>query len=80
MPGFYDKSIFLPHPTLLPVSVFAQTTDMYFDKAIELYSNKDYNGALEYFTKEIELNPTNLEAYNYRGIIKSQLGGFAGRD
>ena len=37
---------------------------MYFDKGVELYKNKDYQGAIDYFTKEIELNPQNVIAYN----------------
>ena len=42
---------------LLPQFTLAQTTDMYFDKGVELYNSKDFQGALDYFTKEIELNP-----------------------
>lgn len=63
---------------LLPLSAIAQSTDMYFDKGVELFKSKDYNGAMDYFTKEIELNPRNLEAYNYRGAIKGELGDFKG--
>jgi len=54
----------------LPLLSFAQNTDPYFDKGVELFKNKDFNGADDYFTKEIELNPDNLEAYTYKGIIR----------
>src|SRR5579862_5811977 len=58
---------------LLPCFALAQTTDMYFDKGVQLFNDKDLPGALDYFTKEIELNPANVMAYNYRGMIKSRL-------
>src|ERR1700749_4765022 len=68
--------IYLIAALLLPLLSIAQSNDPYVTKGLELYNNKDYNGALEYFTKEVELNPNNIEAYNYEGIIKIQQGDF----
>jgi tetratricopeptide (TPR) repeat protein len=42
------------------------------------YKLKDYRGAIEDFTKVIEMNPSADYAYRGRGLSKCQLGDFNG--
>ena len=39
---------------------------------------KDYPGAIEDYSKAIELDPTNALAYNNRGLIKKTLENYEG--
>lgn len=39
-------------------------SDYYNTKGQELYKQKDYNAAIEYFYKALKLNPKNSQAYN----------------
>jgi len=38
----------------------------------------DYKGAIEDFTRAINLRNDDAEAYNYRGVSKSALGDYKG--
>lgn len=59
-------------------SVYAQTADTYIDSAKEKYDNKDYKGAIQDFTKAIELNPKFADAYSNRGVVKGNLQDYRG--
>ena len=40
----------------------------YFDLGVECYNNNDFEGAINNFTKAIEIDPNYKEAYFYLGI------------
>lgn len=44
------------------------------DKAIECFKNKDWNGAIDLFTAELEVNPSNADLYNNLGLCYANLG------
>ena len=52
---------------------FGQTTDEYYNKANDKAKLQDYRGAIEDYTKVIELNPNYSKAYNNRGNSKAKL-------
>ena len=46
----------------------------YFDQGLEKYDTGNYQEAITDFTKAIELDPKNANAFNGRGTAKSKLG------
>lgn len=44
------------------------------DKAIECFKNKDWNGAIDLFTAELETDPSNAELYNNLGLCYANVG------
>ncbi|MCJ7482893.1 MAG: tetratricopeptide repeat protein [Thermodesulfovibrionales bacterium] len=46
-------------------------TEIYLAEGSKKIENQDYNGAIQDFTKVIDLNPTNAVTYFYRGNAKS---------
>ena len=52
---------------LLAVGVQAQTSDVYYQAGLKLYSSQDYSRALQYFGAAIKLDPQNAAAYQGRG-------------
>ena len=48
---------------LLAVGVQAQTSDVYYQAGLKLYSSQDYSRALQYFGAAIKLDPQNAAAY-----------------
>ena len=48
----------------------------YFDVATSSFDMKQYELAIEYYTKVIALNPQNSEAYTKRGNAKYMLGQY----
>jgi tetratricopeptide (TPR) repeat protein len=52
---------------LLAVGVQAQTSDVYYQAGLKLYSGQDYSRALQYFGAAIKLDPQNAAAYQGRG-------------
>ena len=53
---------------------YTQTADDYFNSGVTKYDLKDYKGAIQDYTKAIELNPKLAEAYNNRGLTKITSG------
>ncbi|NLN73143.1 MAG: tetratricopeptide repeat protein, partial [Bacteroidales bacterium] len=62
----------------------AYTTDKenesieYYNKGVELDESKDYHGAIDAYTKAIELNPKLSEAYYNRGLAKYNIQDYNG--
>ena len=52
--------------------------DTVFDRGDEKYGQGDYEGAIEDFSKAIELDPENALAYAARGTAKQALNDFFG--
>ncbi len=50
----------------------------YFDQGLEKYEAGNYQGAIDDYTKAIEINPQNAIAYNNRGIARFKLGDYQG--
>ncbi len=50
----------------------------HIESGLEKSKNNDYEGAIEDFTKAIELNPENEDAYIERGIAKYKLEDYEG--
>ncbi|WP_337885667.1 tetratricopeptide repeat-containing serine protease family protein [Fischerella thermalis] len=61
---------------VLPPDVVAATpkADDFYIRAYNKYRQKDYKGAIADYTEAIRLNPKYDEAYNDRGIARSELG------
>jgi len=53
---------------------FAQTAKEYFDHGIAEYKNGEYAQAVDDFTRVIELEPKNADAYAYRGLLYGARG------
>ena len=54
------------------------TASEYLDRGCDKDDQKDSKGAIEDYTKAIELNPTYAEAYANRGCAKEESGDIAG--
>jgi tetratricopeptide (TPR) repeat protein len=52
--------------------------DEYNECAVEKYQQQDYAGAIEYFTRVIELSPNDSIAYFDRAMAKEYLGDYKG--
>jgi len=63
---------------LMAGNVFCQNANTYFNRGSTKYYNLDYKGAIEEFTKVIELNPRDAKAYLSRGLSKYFLQDYAG--
>ena len=50
----------------------------YFEKGFEAGNNGNHKAAIEYFSKAIELDPNNAEAYFNRGNAKFNLSNYTG--
>ncbi|MCX6232309.1 MAG: tetratricopeptide repeat protein [Bacteroidetes bacterium] len=62
-----------------PADNTSTTESEYFNEAIKKYDAKDYKGAIEYFSKVIELhNLFYAEAYYNRGVVKFKLEDYKG--
>lgn len=48
----------------------------YYLNAKERFNNRDFNAAIEAFTKSIELEPTHNQSYGGRGFAKYALGNY----
>lgn len=63
----------------IPMEAFVSNEgidEYYFERGDEEYDNGNFHEAIEYYSKVIELNPTNYKAYYNRGYSKSNLGKF----
>ncbi|MDR2424686.1 MAG: tetratricopeptide repeat protein [Prevotellaceae bacterium] len=54
------------------------TVKEYFDKGFEAYDNGDYEEAIEYLSKAIELDPNKAAIYGLRGEAKYKLSDYSG--
>ena len=57
---------------------YAQTVEDYFNSGKAKSNLEDYRGAIQDYTKAIELNPNHTYAYNNRGIAKVELEDYSG--
>jgi len=58
-----------------PVSAEIQNTaSQWIKKATQEYNEKNYNKAIEYYTKAIVLNPNSIVAYTNRGSVYDDKG------
>ena len=55
---------------------YAQTADEYFKEGISRMSSRDFRGAIDSFSKALELNPEDALAYGNRGGARALLGNF----
>ena len=62
--------LFLLSVLLVSVS-FGQTAEEYKNQGNAKYDLQDYRGAILDYNKAIELDPTNVKAYNNRGMAKA---------
>ena len=64
------KKLFLLSALLIFAFGFGQTAEDYFDSGYIKYEAKDNYGAINDFSKAIELNPNLIDAYYNRGLAK----------
>jgi tetratricopeptide (TPR) repeat protein len=64
------KSLLVILLCVVSIGVYGQTGKDYLLKGVAKYNAKDYKGAIEDFTKTIEINPKNGTAYFNRGNCK----------
>jgi tetratricopeptide (TPR) repeat protein len=50
----------------------------YYDKGYNLFNNHDFKGAIEYFSKALEIDPSIEQAYESRGTARYNLNDFKG--
>ncbi|QNJ29506.1 tetratricopeptide repeat protein [Synechococcus sp. A15-24] len=50
----------------------------YFNQGVKKYEAGNYRGAIDDWSKAIEINPQDAIAYNSRGIAKDNLGDYQG--
>ena len=60
----------------IAVQMFPESADINFYRGQIYYENKDYENAVKYLTKSIEINPTP-RAYHTLGLSYSELNNFA---
>ncbi|MBL4752330.1 MAG: tetratricopeptide repeat protein [Flavobacteriales bacterium] len=71
------RRIFLIIPFfLLAFSISGQKLSANFKKAESKYKIKDYNAAIEYYTKDLAENPKNINAYYRRGFTYGIIGNY----
>jgi len=64
---------------LVSIFSFAQTSaEGYFDRGNSKYDLQDYRGAIQDYSKAIELDPSNADAYYNRGNAKRKLQDYRG--
>ena len=64
---------------LIPISCFGQlNAEYYFEQGNTKSSMADFNGAIQDYTKAVELNTNYPEAYSTRGYAKSILEDYKG--
>jgi len=51
----------------------AQTARQYFDAALVKFNQKDYRGAIDLYTKSLELNPKMGATYASRALVKRRI-------
>ncbi len=61
-------------PVVVTPSAGGLTAETLFDRAIDKRKNGDIQGAIDDYTKAIEIDPKYVDAYNNRGNARSTLG------
>lgn len=56
----------------------AQTVDDYFSLAVQKHYNGEYQKAVVFYTRAIELDSTNTNSFYLRGVAKSMLKDYRG--
>jgi len=59
-------------------SLLANYTDLHYIKGLEKYKLQDYIGAIDDYSRAIEINPFHPWAYNDRGDAKRKLNDLIG--
>ncbi len=62
----------------VPGKVQAESSEFYFDRALDKAKRGDYYGAIADFSKVIEIQPRNSDAYYNLGLAKSYLEDYDG--
>ncbi len=74
--------LFIVAVLLIPFAGYGQTKDKkareYYDNGCDKVSKKDFNGAIDDFTKAIKRDPDFIQAYENRGVTKFYLKDFRG--
>ena len=52
----------------------------YYNQGVDKYDSLDYQGAIDDYTKAIEIEPNKAYLYNYRASAKRKLGDNEGAD
>jgi tetratricopeptide (TPR) repeat protein len=72
------KKILLPVLICISSFGYSQTAEEYYYRGKAKYPLKDYRGAIQDYSKAIELDPEYAHAYYYRGNAKVNLKDYRG--
>jgi outer membrane protein OmpA-like peptidoglycan-associated protein len=72
------KYLFILIVSVISINFYGQTAEDYVIKGDKKKTKKDYKGAIEDYTKAIELNPKYANAYLVRGWCKDELKDYNG--
>jgi tetratricopeptide (TPR) repeat protein len=61
---------------LVSFTLTGQTAKELYDAGFKLFNSRDYNGAIGYFSKALEIDPSIEQAYESRGISRYNLNSF----
>jgi tetratricopeptide (TPR) repeat protein len=67
------KVIFFLVILVMSQKIYCQTEADFFARALDKEKNKNYKGAIRYYTKALKLDSTNIEIWERRGFAKSNL-------
>ena len=59
-------------------AAFAQTANDWFDSGLAKAKRGDYQGAIDDYTRAIQINPNDAKAYSNRGIVLEIVGDLKG--
>ena len=62
----------------VPQKVLAEDAEFYFNRRVTKGREGDFSGALDDYSKAIEINPKNAKAYYNRGYAKKELPDLKG--
>ena len=60
------------------IAGYGQTADDYIERGVEKFKLKDYTGAINEFTKSIQIDVNNEAAYIKRALAKKELEDYRG--
>jgi tetratricopeptide (TPR) repeat protein len=66
----------IPSPTGGQELFDVQAANEHFNRALTLYFQKDYTGAIEEFVEAVKINPDNAKAYYFIGYSYYKRGEF----
>lgn len=64
--------------SFLAFNIYSQSTERLLSKGISDIQNDDFNSALSFFNKVIEIENKNIKAYTLRGYTRGQLNDYVG--